>query len=101
MRSDGRKPAELRPVTITPDFIRHAEGSVLIEVGDTRVICTATVEEQVPPFLRDTQSRLGDRRVRHAARLEHDRASHASRHADGSAAAPTRSNGSSAAACGR
>ncbi len=54
MRSDGRKAGELRPVKISTDFIRHADGSVLIEVGDTRVICTATVEEQVPPFLRDT-----------------------------------------------
>ena len=54
MRSDGRKAAELRRVKISTDFIRHAEGSVLIEVGDTRVICTATVEEQVPAFLRDT-----------------------------------------------
>ncbi|MGH7789717.1 MAG: ribonuclease PH [Candidatus Binatia bacterium] len=53
-RIDGRAPQELRPVVITPDFIRHAEGSVLIEVGDTRVICTATVEESVPPFLRDS-----------------------------------------------
>ncbi len=54
MRAHGRKSGELRPVTIAVNFIRHAEGSVLIEVGDTRVICTATVEEQVPPFLRDT-----------------------------------------------
>ena len=51
-RIDGRQPADLRPVVITPGFIRHAEGSVLIEVGDTRVICTASVEESVPPFLR-------------------------------------------------
>jgi ribonuclease PH len=54
IRVDGRAPAELRPVAITTDFIRHAEGSVLIEVGQTRVICTATVEESVPPFLRDS-----------------------------------------------
>ncbi|HVO24422.1 MAG TPA: ribonuclease PH [Candidatus Margulisiibacteriota bacterium] len=54
MRTDGRKLGELRNIKISSDFIRHAEGSVLIEVGDTRVICTATVEEQVPPFLRDT-----------------------------------------------
>jgi ribonuclease PH len=53
-RADGRRPTDLRPVTITPDFIRHAEGSVLIEVGNTRVICTATIEESVPPFLRDS-----------------------------------------------
>ncbi|MDX2171056.1 MAG: ribonuclease PH [Deltaproteobacteria bacterium] len=53
-RADGRSATDLRPVTITPDFIRHAEGSVLIEVGNTRVICTATIEESVPPFLRDS-----------------------------------------------
>jgi ribonuclease PH len=54
MRADSRKGAELRPVKITTGFIRHVPGSLLIEVGDTRVICTATVEDQVPPFLRDT-----------------------------------------------
>ena len=53
-RIDGRRPEDLRPVVITPGFIRHADGSVLIEVGETRVICTATVEESVPQFLRDT-----------------------------------------------
>lgn len=52
MRSDGRAANQLRPVTITRDFIKHAEGSVLIEVGDTKVICTASVEERVPPFMR-------------------------------------------------
>lgn len=52
MRQDGRTPQDLRPVTITRDFNVHAEGSVLIEVGLTRVICTATLEERVPPFLR-------------------------------------------------
>ncbi|MFN8640661.1 MAG: ribonuclease PH [Candidatus Binatia bacterium] len=53
-RADGRAPADLRPITITPGFIAQAEGSVLIEVGRTRVICTATVEESVPPFLKNT-----------------------------------------------
>ena len=52
MRHDGRQQDEIRPVAITPSFIKHAEGSVLIEVGDTRVICTATVEERVPPFMK-------------------------------------------------
>ncbi|CCO07949.1 ribonuclease PH [Desulforamulus hydrothermalis] len=51
-RVDGRKPEQLRPVVITPDYNKYAEGSVLIEVGDTRVICTATVEDKVPPFLK-------------------------------------------------
>jgi ribonuclease PH len=44
----------MRPVSITRDFLRHAEGSVLITVGDTRVVCTASVEDRVPPFLRET-----------------------------------------------
>jgi len=54
MRMDGRKEQQLRPVTITPGFIKHADGSALIEVGATRVICTAKVESKVPPFLRNT-----------------------------------------------
>jgi ribonuclease PH len=53
-RNDGRAPAQLRPTKITPGFSMHAEGSVLIEVGRTRVICTASVEDRVPPFLRNT-----------------------------------------------
>ena len=51
-RSDGRSANELRPVKITRNFTKYAEGSVLIEVGETKVICTATVEEKVPPFLK-------------------------------------------------
>ena len=54
MRADGRGPNDLRPVKITPDFIRSAEGSVLIETGRTRVICTATVSDGVPSFLKGT-----------------------------------------------
>ena len=50
-RIDGRAFDELRPVTIRPNYIKHAEGSVLIEVGDTKVICTASVQEKVPPFM--------------------------------------------------
>ena len=53
-RSDGRTPDQLREVKITLDFIKHAEGSCLIEFGDTKVICTASVEERVPPFLKGT-----------------------------------------------
>jgi len=52
MRNDGRGAGELRRVTVTRKFTRHAEGSVLVEFGDTKVICTASVEESVPPFLR-------------------------------------------------
>ncbi len=54
VRSDGRTPDQMRPVVITPNFTKHAEGSVLIDVGDTRVICTASVQEKVPPFLYKT-----------------------------------------------
>lgn len=54
MRTDGRKERQLRPVVITPGYIKHADGSVLIEVGDTRVICTAKLEDRVPPFLRNS-----------------------------------------------
>lgn len=52
MRNDGRSAAALRPVVLTRNFTRHAEGSVLVEFGGTKVICTASVEESVPPFLR-------------------------------------------------
>ncbi|ATO50528.1 ribonuclease PH [Brevibacillus laterosporus] len=53
MRLDGRSSDQLRPVKITRNYIKHAEGSCLIEVGDTKVICTATLEEKVPPFMRN------------------------------------------------
>jgi ribonuclease PH len=53
-RPSGRAPDELRNVRITRHFTRHAEGSVLIECGETRVLCTATVEDTIPPFLRNT-----------------------------------------------
>src|SRR6266540_844927 len=52
MRLNDRAPHELRPTILTPHFLLHAEGSVLIEAGRTRVICTASVEDRVPPFLR-------------------------------------------------
>jgi ribonuclease PH len=53
MRPDGRRNDQLRQVKITRDFVKTAEGSVLIEMGDTRVICSATIEDKVPPFLKD------------------------------------------------
>ena len=53
MRPGGRKPEELRAVRLTRGYTRHAEGSVLVEFGETRVLCTASVESRVPPFLRD------------------------------------------------
>jgi ribonuclease PH len=51
-RHDGRRPDQLRPVTIIRDYLRHPEGSVLVSFGDTKVLCTASVEEKVPPFLK-------------------------------------------------
>lgn len=54
MRSDGRPPQALRTVEIIPNYNPYAEGSCLIKMGETHVICTATVEEKVPPFLRNT-----------------------------------------------
>lgn len=54
MRIDGRDASQLRPAKITRNFIRNAEGSVLIEMGNTKVICTATVEESVPPFKKNS-----------------------------------------------
>lgn len=52
MRPSGRQPDQLRNIVITPHFTKHAEGSVLVEFGDTRVICTASIEDRVPPFLK-------------------------------------------------
>ncbi len=53
MRPDGRSNNEIRNIKITRNFIKSAEGAVLIEMGDTKVICTASIEERVPPFLKD------------------------------------------------
>lgn len=54
MRPSGRKLNEMRPILIEPEATRHAEGSCMISLGDTRVICTATLDERVPPFRRNT-----------------------------------------------
>jgi ribonuclease PH len=53
-RPDGRRPRQLRPVKISTGVLKHAEGSALIEMGDTRVVCAASVEERVPAFLKDS-----------------------------------------------
>jgi ribonuclease PH len=53
MRFDGRTNDQMRPTTITPGYLDHPEGSALIEMGRTRVVCTATIEERVPFWLRD------------------------------------------------
>src|SRR5699024_6994271 len=52
MRNDQRNNNSLRSITIIPDFVKHPEGSVLIEFGDTKVICNASIEHRIPPFLR-------------------------------------------------
>src|SRR5881398_3824352 len=52
MRSSGRAPDQMRELKFEPAFTRHAEGSCLVSFGDTRVLCTASIEERVPPFLR-------------------------------------------------
>src|ERR1043165_3998888 len=54
MRSDGRLDEQLRPTRITPNYLIHAEGSVLVESGKTKVICAASVEDRVPPFRRNS-----------------------------------------------
>ena len=54
MRPSGRAPDELRPISIEPNITKHAEGSCLIRCGDTQVLCTASVDEKAPPFLRNT-----------------------------------------------
>jgi ribonuclease PH len=54
IRSDGRKYNELREVKVTRNFIKYAEGSVLFEMGETKIVCTASIEDKVPPFLRDS-----------------------------------------------
>jgi len=51
-RPDGRAVDQLRPITLTRDYLLHPEGSVLVEFGATKVICTASVEDKVPPFLK-------------------------------------------------
>jgi len=54
MRPSGRAPDQLRPVTLEPGFSRHAEGSCLVKFGDTHVLCTASVDERVPPWMRNS-----------------------------------------------
>src|SRR5205823_13614961 len=54
MRADGRLPEQLRTTRMTPNYLVHAEGSVMVEAGKTKVICTASVEDRVPPFRRNS-----------------------------------------------
>ncbi|MEM6914156.1 MAG: ribonuclease PH, partial [Pseudomonadota bacterium] len=53
MRPSGRAPDQMRDIEIIPNFTKHAEGSCLIKFGDTHVLCTASVEEKLPPWMRD------------------------------------------------
>lgn len=73
VRFDGRRRDQVRPVTVTRNFIKHAEGSVLIEMGETKVICTASVEEKVPPFLRDKRQGWVTAEYAMLPRSTHDR----------------------------
>ena len=66
-RTDGRAFDELRPVKITPGYLPYAEGSVLIEMGQTRVVCAASVDERVPSFLRNSGQGWINGRVFHVA----------------------------------
>lgn len=75
IRFDGRQRDEVRPVKVTRNFIKHAEGSVLIEMGDTKVICTASVEERVPPFLKDKRKGWVTAEYAMLPRATHDRSS--------------------------
>ena len=54
MRPSGRAPDQIRPVSLEPGFSRHAEGSCLVKFGDTHVLCTASIDEKVPPWMRNT-----------------------------------------------
>lgn len=69
MRPSNRTPLQLRPVKITRRYTKHADGAVLIECGDTKVLCTASVDEKVPPLPPWQGAGLAYSRVRHASLL--------------------------------
>ena len=92
-RLNDRSPDELRPTTITPDFTMHAEGSVLIEVGHTRVICNASIEDKVPPFLRNTGKGWVTAEYGMLPRATSTRSGREAASREKSAAAPWRSSG--------
>ena len=70
-RHDGRQPNQLRKIKVTKNYMKNAEGSCLIEFGETKVICTASVEEGVPPFLKGFRQRVGDCGIWHVAAFLH------------------------------
>lgn len=67
MRPAGRSANQVRPVTLTRNYTKHAEGSVLVEFGDTKVLCTASIEEWRPTFSERTRTGVDHRRVWHVA----------------------------------
>jgi ribonuclease PH len=73
VRFDGRRKGDIRPVKVTRNFIKHAEGAVLIEMGDTKVICTASIEEKVPPFLKEKRKGWVTAEYAMLPRATHDR----------------------------
>ena len=93
MRVDGRKPDEMRPVKITTRYLKTAEGSALIEVGNTRVLCAASIERPCPQWLRGGGQGLGDSRVFDAAPRHHHSQRRAKSPKDASRAARSRSSG--------
>lgn len=70
MRPNNRELNQVRPVKITRHYTRYAEGSVLVEFGETKVLCNATVEEMVPRFFKRSAARLGNRRIRYVAAFD-------------------------------
>lgn len=98
-RSDGRAPSEARPVAFTLDFLPHAEGSVLISLGETRVICAVSVEETVPPFLRGQGVGWLTAEYRMLPRSTHTRTSRPDGRVDGRAVEIQRLIGRSLRAC--
>ena len=99
MRPSGRQANEIRRVSFTPDFTRHAEGSVLAEFGDTRVLCTASIEERVPLWMRGKNRGWVTGEYGMLPRSTHTRSAREA--ARGRQAAPRRFPGSSAARCGQ
>ena len=100
LRADGRDVADLRPVSFVRDFTEFANGSVLVSMGKTKVLCTASVEDRVPPWLRGGRQGLGHRRVLAVAGVVGRAGRDARRPRASSRAAPTRSSASSAGRCG-
>ncbi len=100
VRPDGREPDELRPITFERDFTTQTDGSMLVTAGGTMVLCTASVDEGVPRWMKGSGQGLGHRRVLDAARAPRTSASAVRSPRAAPAGAPTRSSASSAVRCG-